>query len=219
MTREEYKDKLLNEPTPHSAYIQNLEEDNAYRLLNSIKSQAMKDYINALSKLRYDPHNVEAEQTIKECEDLFDDYGKMETVKQKVKFDGGMFEIICMENFPDTWGEKLPTKGNMVKCPICKEGRINRSFRPIDPSIEHREKKDPRIIYSCDVCTYKYVIHPWKTGDEQMKRTKEQLHRASLRERDRLFKLELEETLAAHPEYTQADIDETYRRLSRKWKI
>ena len=211
------KHELLFEPTPHSSWLRFLSPENAYNLLNSIKSQAMKDYINALAKLRYDPDDHRAADTIRECEELFSDANKLDVVKNKVKYDGGMFEILCMETFPEKWGETLPTKENMMKCPICKEGRINRSYKP--QKADSKTDKDPRIICSCDVCTYKYVQHVWKMEDDYMKKVKEQLKRAALAERDRLCKQEINDILLSHPEYTQAEIDMVYRRISAKWKV
>lgn len=215
MTREQ----MLFEPTPHSSYVRFLDPENAHKLLQSVKSQAMKDYINALGKLKHDPKDHEALNTVDECEKFFDDVKKLDVVKSKVKYDGGMFEILCMESAPSVWGEKLPTKENMMKCPVCKDGRINRSYRPGDKS--NRTEKDPRIIYSCDVCTYKYVEHVAieEMEDEKMAKLKVSLKRIALAERDRLCKQEIDEILLAHPEYTQADIDETYRRITAKWKI
>ena len=219
MTIEEYRELILNRPTPHSAYIRHLDMENAYKLLNSIKSQAMKDYINALAKVRYDPDDYVARSTIRECEYFFEDAAKLETVKRKIKYDGGMFEILCMEIFPDRWGDYLPTKHDMMKCPVCKQGRINRSFRPKDLHAPRKEKKDPRIICSCDVCTYKYTIYLSEKEMNNMAELKRQLKGIALQERERLCREEIADTLLAHPEYTQADIDDVYRKVSAKWKV
>ena len=97
MTRRE----LLFEPTPHEAWVRNLTPESAFDLLNAIKSRAIKDYIGALAKLKYEPENTNAQNVIRECEQLFDDAEKLDTVKWKVKYDGGMFEILCMETFPE----------------------------------------------------------------------------------------------------------------------
>ena len=214
MTREQ----LLFEPTPHSSWVRHLDEENANRLLRSVKSQAMKDYINALSKINHDPTDHEARNTIDECEKFFADVKKLNVVKRKIQYDGAMFDILCMECTPEKWGESLPTKEDMMKCPVCKEGRINRSYRPKNKGAR---EKDPRIIYSCDVCTYKYVEHVSvrEMEDDGMKRLKVQLRNIALAERERLCKQEINETLLEHPEYTQADIDEAYRRITAKWRV
>ena len=223
MKVKEASDKVLDsmiEPTPHEAYLRNLTPRIAEQILDAIKSQAMKDYINALSVLKYTPKDDEALNTKKECEALFGDAGKLKTVQTKVKYDGGMFEIICMENFTEFWGETLPTKEDSLKCPICKDGRIGRYFRPIDPLKPHKkESKDPRVIFSCDVCTYKYVAHPGGWSDEVLKKTSESLKRISVRERNVLCSQEIREILREHPEYTQQQIDEVYRTVANKWKV
>ena len=110
----------------------------------------------------------------------------------------------------------MPTKEDMLKCPICKEGRINRSYRQKNAN---DKSKDPRIIFACDVCTYKYAQHLWKVDGEYMKKVKSQMKQAALAERDRLCRQEISETLLKHPEYSQADIDEVYRKVSAKWKV
>lgn len=208
------------EPTPHEAYLKHLTPRVAEQIWDAVKSQAMKDYINALSVLRYTPHDDKALETVAECEQLFGDVGKLNTVKRKIKYDGGMFEVLCFENFPSTWGEPLPIKEKSLKCPICKDGRIGRSFRPRDP--EHpskKEGKDPRIIFSCDVCTYKYVAHPGDWSDETMQKTKESMKQISLRQRNVLCSQEIREILKEHPEYKKAEIDEVYRKVAAKWKV
>ena len=208
-------------PTPHEAYVANCTEDTVEKLMRAVKAQAMKDYINALAKLRADPHDSLAMKTIAECEQFFDDAGKLKTVRQKIKYDGALFEIICKENFPESWGEMLPTGDDAVKCPVCKEGRIGRSFRPPNPAKVNKKTfgRDPHIIYSCDVCTYKYVAYVWDVGDEYMKKTAQQQKKIALREREILCRQEIHEELKAHPEYSQAEKDEVYRRLATKWKV
>ena len=207
-------------PTPHEAYLRNLTPRVAESLLDAIKSQAMKDYINALSVIKYTPHDEQANKTIQECEGLFGDAGKLQTVRKKVKYDGGMFEVICMENFPESWGEMLPTKEDSLKCPICKEGRIGRFFRPVDPlKPRKKESKEPRIIYSCDVCTYKYVSYPKDWSDETLQKERDSLKRIALRQRQVLCSQEIREILKEHPEYKPEQIDEVYRKVAEKWHV
>ena len=209
-------------PTPHEAYVENCTEETVEKLMRAVKAQAMKDYINALAKLRADPHDNQALKTISECEKFFGDAGKLKTVRHKVKYEGALFEIICMEHFPESWGEMLPTGDDALKCPICKEGRIGRSFRPANPNAKPNKKKDgkdPHIIYSCDVCTYKYVAHVWETGDEYMKDTAPKQKAIALREREILCRQEIHEELKKHPEYNQAEKDALYRRLANKWQV
>lgn len=209
------------EPTPHEAYVQNVTPQVVERIANSIKSQAMKDYINALSKLRDDPHSISAQRVVHECEDFFDDAGKLQTVKRKVKYDGGLFEIICQENFPGSWGEALPTGKDAIRCPICKEGHINRTYRPVDPSKPKQKKdgKDPHIIYSCDVCTYKYISYPGRTDDITMQKAKNMAKEIALIERDRLCRQEIHDELQKHPEWTQREKDLCYQRYAKKWHV
>lgn len=214
-------DSTLFTPTPHSAYVQNCTPRTVEKLMRAVKAQAMKDYISALSKLREDPHDNIAMKTIAECEQFFDDAGKLKTVRQKIKYDGAMFEIVCKENFPESWGEMLPTGDDAVKCPVCKEGRIGRSFRPSNPAKVNKKTfgRDPHIICACDVCTYKYVAYVWDVGDEYMKQTAQKQKKIALREREILCRQEIHEELKAHPEYSQAEKDEVYRRLANKWKV
>lgn len=214
-------DSTLFTPTPHSAYVQNCTPRTVEKLMRAVKAQAMKDYISALSKLREDPHDNIAMKTIAECEQFFDDAGKLKTVRQKIKYDGAMFEIVCKENFPESWGEMLPTGDDAVKCPVCKEGRIGRSFRPSNPAKVNKKTfgRDPKIIFACDVCTYKYVAYIWDVGDEYMKQTAQKQKKIALREREILCRQEIREELKAHPEYSQAEKDEVYRRLANKWKV
>lgn len=214
-------DSTLFTPTPHSAYVQNCTTRTVEKLMRAVKAQAMKDYISALSKLREDPHDNIAMKTIAECEQFFDDAGKLKTVRQKIKYDGALFEIVCKENFPESWGEMLPTGDDAVKCPVCKEGRIGRSFRPSNPEKVNKKTfgRDPHIICACDVCTYKYVAYVWDVGDEYMKQTAQKQKKIALREREILCRQEIHEELKAHPEYSQAEKDEVYRRLADKWKV
>lgn len=214
-------DSTLFTPTPHSAYVQNCTPRTVEKLMRAVKAQAMKDYISALSKLREDPHDNIAMKTIAECEQFFDDAGKLKTVRQKIKYDGALFEIVCKENFPESWGEMLPTGDYAVKCPVCKEGRIGRSFRPSNPAKVNKKTfgRDPHIICACDVCTYKYVSYVWDVGDEYMKQTAQKQKKIALREREILCRQEIHEELKAHPEYSQAEKDEVYRRLADKWKV
>lgn len=214
-------DSTLFTPTPHSAYVQNCTPRTVEKLMRAVKAQAMKDYISALSKLREDPHDNIAMKTIAECEQFFDDAGKLKTVRQKIKYDGSLFEIVCKENFPESWGEMLPTGDDAVKCPVCKEGRIGRSFRPSNPAKVNKKTfgRDPHIICACDVCTYKYVAYVWDVGDEYMKQTAQKQKKIALREREILCRQEIHEELKAHPEYSQAEKDEVYRRLADKWKV
>lgn len=214
-------DSTLFTPTPHSAYVQNCTPRTVEKLMRAVKAQAMKDYISALSKLREDPHDNIAMKTIAECEQFFDDAGKLKTVRQKIKYDGALFEIVCKENFPESWGEMLPTGDDAVKCPVCKEGRIGRSFRPSNPAKVNKKTfgRDPHIICACDVCTYKYVAYVWDVGDEYMKQTAQKQKKIALREREILCRQEIHEELKAHPEYSQAEKDEVYRRLADKWKV
>lgn len=214
-------DSTLFTPTPHSAYVQNCTPRTVEKLMRAVKAQAMKDYIRALSKLREDPHDNIAMKTIAECEQFFDDAGKLKTVRQKIKYDGALFEIVCKEHFPESWGEMLPTGDDAVKCPVCKEGRIGRSFRPSNPAKVNKKTfgRDPHIICACDVCTYKYVAYVWDVGDEYMKQTAQKQKKIALREREILCRQEIHEELKAHPEYSQAEKDEVYRRLADKWKV
>lgn len=214
-------DSTLFTPTPHSAYVQNCTPRTVEKLMRAVKAQAMKDYIRALSKLREDPHDNIAMKTIAECEQFFDDAGKLKTVRQKIKYDGALFEIVCKEHFPESWGEMLPTGDDAVKCPVCKEGRIGRSFRPSNPAKVNKKTfgRDPHIICACDVCTYKYVAYVWDVGDEYMKQTAQKQKKIALREREILCRQEIHEELKAHPEYSQAEKDEVYRRLANKWKV
>jgi hypothetical protein len=53
-------------PTPHEAYVENCTEETVEKLMRAVKAQAMKDYINALAKLRADPHDNQALKTISE---------------------------------------------------------------------------------------------------------------------------------------------------------
>lgn len=214
-------DSTLFTPTPHSAYVQNCTPRTVEKLMRAVKAQAMKDYISALSKLREDPHDNIAMKTIAECEQFFDDAGKLKTVRQKIKYDGALFEIVCKENFPESWGEMLPTGDDAVKCPVCKEGRIGRSFRPSNQAKVNKKTfgRDPHIICACDVCTYKYVAYVWDVGDEYMKQTAQKQKKIALREREILCRQEIHEELKAHPEYSQAEKDEVYRRLADKWKV
>lgn len=214
-------DSTLFTPTPHSAYVQNCTPRTVEKLMRAVKAQAMKDYISALSKLREDPHDNIAMKTIAECEQFFDDAGKLKTVRQKIKYDGALFEIVCKEHFPESWGEMLPTGDDAVKCPVCKEGRIGRSFRPSNPAKVNKKTfgRDPHIICACDVCTYKYVAYVWDVGDEYMKQTAQKQKKIALREREILCRQEIHEELKAHPEYSQAEKDEVYRRLADKWKV
>lgn len=214
-------DSTLFTPTPHSAYVQNCTPRTVEKLMRAVKAQAMKDYISALSKLREDPHDNIAMKTIAECEQFFDDAGKLKTVRQKIKYDGALFEVICKEHFPESWGEMLPTGDDAVKCPVCKEGRIGRSFRPSNPAKVNKKTfgRDPHIICACDVCTYKYVAYVWDVGDEYMKQTAQKQKKIALREREILCRQEIHEELKAHPEYSQAEKDEVYRRLADKWKV
>ena len=223
MKRAELSDAVLDAkivPTPHESYLKHLTPRVAERIMDAIKSKAMKDYINALSILKYTPNDDKALHAKAECEALFADSGKLNTVRRKVKYDGGMFEIICMENFPESWGEMLPTKEDSIKCPICKDGRIGRFFRPTDPlRPRKKEAKDPRIIYSCDVCTYKYVMYPGDWSDDFLKKEKEMMQRMSLRQRNILCSQEIRDILREHPEYKQEQIDEVYRKAAEKWKV
>lgn len=214
------RDPILD-PTPHEAYLYNLTPKVAYKLLDAIKAQAMKDYINALSTVKYNPRDVDALRTISECEQLFSYSSKLATVRRNVKYDGGMFEIICMENFPTKWGETLPTKEHALKCPVCKDGRIGRSYQPKQKGQKLSGNRYPRIICSCDVCTYKFVWYTDEKGmdEDNMRSMKETMKIMSIQERERLCREEINDILKEHPEYTQPEKDAVYRRLTRKWRV
>lgn len=217
--------------TPHQAYVDNLTPSVADRLINAVKTQAMKDYINALAVQKYDPSNNQAKKTIEECEEFFGDINKLKTVKHKITYDGGMFEIFCMEHFPDTWGQEAPIEDAAWKCPVCKDGRIQCNYNPSlkelekiaagKPPKKSKKKKlnAPRIVYSCDVCTYKYAVYPLGTDDESLKKEKETMRIMAYGERNRLCHLEIQEELSKNPKMSVPETDALYKRMRDKWKI
>ena len=98
--------------------------------------------------------------------------------------------------------------------------RIGRFFRPVDPlKPRKKESKEPRIIYSCDVCTYKYVSYPKDWSDETLQKERDSLKRIALRQRQVLCSQEIREILREHPEYKPEQIDEVYRKVAEKWHV
>lgn len=216
-------DEFEIEPTPHEAYEQHCTPEVAQTMWNAVKSQAMKDYIGAVARLRDNPKNPFALDTKAECEEFFTELGKIDTVQYKLKYDGGMFECIAMEHFPEEWGVMLPSGKHSVKCPICKDGHVGRFYRPADRDApinpRNKHKYDPRITFSCDVCTFRKVFHLGRTDDDYLKEQAKQWKHIAIQQRNQLCRQETQEQLNKHPEWNQREKDLCYQRMAKKWHV
>ncbi len=208
------------EPTPHEAYVKHCTVEVAQALWNSVKTLAMKDYIGAEARLLDNPTDVYALSTKAECETFFEELHKLDTVKYKLKYDGGLFECIAMEHFPKEWGVMLPTGKHATKCPICKEGTIGRFFLPVDRNKPRGKRaKDPRVTFSCDVCTFRKVFHLGRMEDEYLQEQAKQWKRIAMQQRVQLCRQETQAQLEKHPEWDQHEKDLCYQRMAKKWHV
>lgn len=214
-------------PTPHSAYVQNVSYKTFECFASAFKAQVVQDYIKAFNVLEDSPKNAMSLRVMQECEEIFSMMGKLDTVRYKMKYDCGMFKILCMDNYPRTWAEEQPKeRKDRIRCPICKEGHISRVFYPSskDPNECYYNKSQmrtaiPHIVFRCDTCAYKYSSYPWSREDVAMKKTKDAMKITAMSERERLFREEMREWFNKQENPSQAEIDATYRKLALKWGV
>ena len=214
-------------PTPHEAYVENVTPRTIERFTSAFLGQAIKDYIKAYSTLENNPKDMMSLCVMHECEDVFEMAGRLETVRHKMKYDCGMFRVMCMDNYPHTWAEEQPReRDKRIHCPICKEGRISRIFYPRskDPEDIFYNKAQmraavPHIVFQCDTCAYKYVSYPWSREDVAMKKTKDAMKITAMSERERLFREEMREWFSKQDNPKQEEVDAAYRKLALKWGV